>query len=639
MSKEQTFNKAFVLLFFIKNLMRFSLYDRYSLTGFNDHTIKFKKKSQKKMKKYSKKGDETLLEQFKVVSGFFGPFFKNMGWDVFALLVLISLIGASSTFMVWANGTLFDLIGSTNKDLILLLLVGIAVFFFVKGLARNRVKFLISTKLQDRMGIWKLTILRDILDCKSEMYQEMGSSQISERLNLKILGNFLYMAPGVITQVICGLIGLLFLGYKVPYLIPFTVIYMILYFVFCNKYGKRAATVDERHQQWSSTYSQRFKDSVIRFEDIHLQGIQDSVLNNLETTRIWDLKSFVSQNKLRMSFGNKITITTSIYSILTYVVATYLAVSGYLTVGELSMALVLNREVRAMTEELEWALSDELPALVVFVNRVNEMLDYGKQEYGGVSDEGSEPLLLVLDNIKFAYKKAGNVIKEVLNGISMILEEGKVYAIVGPSGSGKSTIAKIICRLLEAVSGFVQINGINIKKFSRKCLTKLVGMVSQKSLVFMGSIVDQFRYLPNFTWEKMEEVCKLVGLYNFIQSHPDGFLAKIGENGIKLSGGQLQRLAIAIVLLQDPKILIMDEATSAQDSETQALIYKNLEDSGFFKNKILIKIAHRLSTVCHSDKIFVLGNDGKFVGEGTHEYLIQKCEYYRNLVAFEKGDL
>jgi len=591
------------------------------------------------MKKYPKKGDETLLNQFKVVSNFFGPFFKNMGWDVFALLVLISLIGASSTFMVWANGTLFDLLGSANKDLILLLLVGIAVFFIVKGLARNRVKYLISTKLQDRMGIWKLTVLRDILDCKSEMYQDMGSSQIGERLNLKILGNFLYMAPGVTTQVICGLIGLLFLGYKVPYLIPFTVVYMILYFVFCNRYGRRAATVDERHQNWAATYSQRFRDSIIRFEDIHLQGIEDAVLSNLEVTRVWDFKSFVNQNKLRLAFGNKITIVTSMYSILTYAIATYLAIQGYLTIGELSMALILNREVRSMTEELEWVLSDELPALVVFVNRVNEMLGYGKQEYGEVSDEGTDPLLLVLNDIKFAYKKAGNVIKEVLNGISMILEEGKVYAIVGPSGAGKSTIAKIICRLLEAASGFVQVNGINIKKFSRKCLTKLVGMVSQKSLVFMGSIVDQFRYLPGFSWEKMVEVCKLAGLYDDIMNHPDGFLAKIGENGIKLSGGQLQRLAIAIVLLQNPRILIMDEATSAQDSATQELIYRNLEQSGFFKNKILIKIAHRLSTVCHSDEIFVLGNEGKFIAKGTHEELIKNCEYYADLVRFEKGDL
>jgi len=591
------------------------------------------------MAKKVKGGNGTILQQIKIVSNFFGPFFKNMGWDVFALLVLISLIGASSTFMVWANGTLFDLIGSADGKIILLLLVGISTFLLVKGLAQNKVRYLISTKLQDRMGIWKLTILRDILDCKSEMYQEMGSSQIGERLNLKILGNFLHMAPGVLTQVICGLIGLLFLGYKVPFLIPFTVIYMILYFVFCNKYGKRAATVDERHQNWSAAYSQRFKDSIIRFEDIHLQGVEDAVLSNLEVTRLWSLKSFVNQNKLRLAFGNKITVVTGMYSILTYVISTYLAIQGYLTVGELSMALILNREVRSMTEELEWVLSDELPALVVFVKRVNEMLGYGKQEYGEVSDEGRDPLLLVLNNIKFAYKKAGNVIKEVLNGISMVLEGGKVYAIVGPSGAGKSTIAKIICRLLDAISGQVQINGININKFSRKCLTKLIGMVSQKSLVFMGSIVDQFRYLPGFSWKKMEEACKLAGLYDDIMNHPDGFLAKIGENGIKLSGGQLQRLAIAIVLLQNPRILIMDEATSAQDSATQNLIYENLEKSGFFENKILIKIAHRLSTVCHSNVIFVLGNEGKFIAKGTHEELIRSCKYYADLVNFEKGDL
>lgn len=591
------------------------------------------------MKKYTKKGDETLLEQFKIVSRFFGPFFRNIGWDVFALLVLISLIGASSTFMVWANGTLFDLIGSADMEIILLLLVGISVFLLVKGLARNRVKFLISTKLQDRVGQWKLSLTREVLGCKTSMYSEMGSSQISERLNLKILGGFLNMAPGVLTQVVCGLFGIVFLGYKVPYLIPFTVVYMILYFHFCNRYGSRAAVVDERHKNWSAIFVQRYKDTVVRFEDIHLQGIENEVLKNIDRTRVWDFKAFVSESLLRLTFGNKLTLVSGIYSVLTYIISTYLAIDGYITVGELSMALILNREVRAMTEELEWFLSEEMPELTVFVNRIQEMLNYGKQEYGEISDEGRDPLLLVVKNLTFAYKKAGKVIKEVLKGISMILEEGKTYAIVGPSGSGKSTIVKILARLLEATSGTIQINGINIDKFSRENLTRLIGMVSQKSLVFMGSIVDQFRFLPNFSWEKMKEVCRLVDLEKDILSHPKGYLAKIGENGINLSGGQLQRLAVAIVLMQDPKILIMDEATSAQDSETQALIYKNLEDSGFFKNKILIKIAHRLSTVCHSDKIFVLGNDGKFVGEGTHGYLIQKCEYYRNLVAFEKGDL
>jgi ABC-type bacteriocin/lantibiotic exporter with double-glycine peptidase domain len=453
----------------------------------------------------------------------------------------------------------------------------------------------------------------------------MGSSQISERLNLKTLGQFLQMAPGVVTQVISGGIGLFFLCYKVPYLIPFTVIYMILYFVLCSRFGKRSATIDERHRNWAANYSQKFKDTIVRFEDIHLQGIEGAVLKNLDKSRKWNLKAYINECKLSLAYGNKISILESLYTILTYTISVYLAVEGYITIGDLSMALILNREVKGMTEELEWALSCELPTLVVFVKRIQEMLGYGEQSYGSVESEGDH-LIMVLDKIKFAYKKAGKAIKKVLNNISMTLEEGKVYAIVGPSGSGKSTIAKILCRILEPDEGSVKINGVEIKDFTRNQLTELIGMVSQKSLVFMGSIVDQFHYLPEFTWERMEEVCKLAGLYDDIMSHPDGFLAKIGENGINSAGGQVQRLAIAVVLMQNPRIIIMDEATSAQDSSTQNTIYRNLEESGYFKDKILIKIAHRLSTVCHSDRIFVL-SDGEFIAEGTHKELTKSCKY------------
>lgn len=594
------------------------------------------------MAKVSKKEyTGTLLGNLKKVSSFFAPFFREMGWYLIMLLSLGALLGIASSFTVWAKGALYDALTSHDEEMLLLVLIGLFAFFYVKGLSRNRLKYETVTCLNDKLGQYKLNLTRIILGTKVEMYSDLGSSQILSRINMDVLAGLVRQLPYILVQLACGLIGLVYLSIQAPILLPFTVIYLLLYFVFSDKHNKRSIPFDTRVRDRQSVLGQLWKDALVRFEDIHLQGTEDAVLEKIDTARKWSLKSIVDLHKLRLQFGNRTTILSQSYNVVTYVIGAWLAFRGDITVGDLTVMISLNNDIKEMTEGLCEIVSDLIPELTVYVNRIQEITDYGKQDYGNKEAEavGNDPLSVILRNIQFTFKKGEKVLKEVLKGISMTLEQGKVYGIVGMSGSGKTTLVKLLCRLLTPLLGVIRVNGIKIEDFSRKALTQIIGMVSQQSLVFMGTIKDQFQYLPGYTFEKMVAACKLVGLHEDIMSRPEGYDSLIGENGIKLSGGQKQRLAIAVVILQNPRILIMDEATSAQDSETQDLIYKNLEVSGFFKNKILIKIAHRLSTVCHSDKIYVLGEDGVFIGEGTHQELLESCEYYMKLVAFEKGDL
>ncbi len=583
----------------------------------------------------------TLLGNLKKVSSFFAPFFREMGWYLIMLLGLGTLLGISSSFSVWAKGALFDALTAHDEEMLFLVLGGLFAFFYVKSLSRNRLKYETMVCLGDKIGQYKLNLTRIILGTKVEMYSDLGSSQILSRINMEVLVGLVRQLPYILVCMACGIIGLVYLSIQAPILLPFTVIYLILYFFFSDKHNKRSIPFDTRVRDRQSVLGQLWKDAIVRFEDIHLQGTEDAILKKIDTTRKWSLKSLIDLHKLRLQFGNRTTILSQTYNVVTYIIGTWLAFRGDITVGDLTVMISLNNDIKDMTESLCEIVSDLIPELTVYVNRIQEITDYGKQDYGDKDAEtvGDDPLIVTLRNIKFTFKKGEKILKEVLKGISMTLEQGKVYGIVGMSGSGKTTLVKLLCRLLTPLLGVIRVNGIKIEDFSRKALTKIIGMVSQQSLVFMGTIKDQFQYLPGYTYEKMVAACKLVGLHDDIMSRPEGYDSLIGENGIKLSGGQKQRLAIAVVILQNPRILVMDEATSAQDSETQDLIYKNLEVSGFFKDKILIKIAHRLSTVCHSDKIFVLGEDGVFIGEGTHSELLESCEYYKKLVAFEKGDL
>jgi ABC-type multidrug transport system fused ATPase/permease subunit len=305
------------------------------------------------------------------------------------------------------------------------------------------------------------------------------------------------------------------------------------------------------------------------------------------------------------------------------------------------MIILSRRYVDDACDAIQSFIAWTLPKLTVAAERIDALRAYGKQEYGWCNLESDAIHHIEIKNLKYSYNNEGTDEKTlVLDGVSMSLFVGKTYAIVGRSGSGKTTLAKCLTRLHELQEGKILINGrIEMKEIDRDTLPRIIGMVSQRSNVFNGTIRDQFSDLPNYSYDRMVESLKIVGLWDDIISKPKGVDTKIGEKGMKLSGGQVQRLAIAIVLMQDPKILIMDEATSAQDSATQAEIYNNLRESGWLKRKIVIIIAHRLSTISNADEIFVLGDEGKLVGSGNHASLLETCDYYRKLVKEEKGNL
>ena len=204
-----------------------------------------------------------------------------------------------------------------------------------------------------------------------------------------------------------------------------------------------------------------------------------------------------------------------------------------------------------------------------------------------------------------------------------------MYAIVGPSGSGKSTVVNMIPRLYDVLDGSITIADVDVREFDLTYLRQCVGVVTQETYLFNGTILENLRYAKeDATMEEIEAACRIANIHDFILKQPKGYDTEVGNRGLKLSGGEKQRLSIARVILKDPKILILDEATSALDSISESSIQKALEV--LMKGRTSIVIAHRLSTILSADKILVVSG-GKVVEEGEHEELLAKGGVYTDL--------
>ncbi|MBQ6493697.1 MAG: ABC transporter ATP-binding protein [Erysipelotrichaceae bacterium] len=229
------------------------------------------------------------------------------------------------------------------------------------------------------------------------------------------------------------------------------------------------------------------------------------------------------------------------------------------------------------------------------------------------------------ENVDFGYSPD----RQILTDISFSLPKGRCIAFVGPSGSGKSTIVNLIPRLYDVWSGTVRFEGVDVRNLDLKWLRSNIGMVSQETYLFSGTIKDNLLYArPEATMEEITEACKKANIHDFIMSQKDGYDTMVGNRGLKLSGGEKQRISIARVLLKDPALMIFDEATSALDTISEDLIQQAIEP--LIAERTSILIAHRLSTVLAADEILVI-KDGMIVERGKHADLVKQNGVYTEL--------
>lgn len=318
----------------------------------------------------------------------------------------------------------------------------------------------------------------------------------------------------------------------------------------------------------------------------------------------------------------------------TLVYGGFLALDGQLNIGLYSVMVFL-------TQRLLWPLTrlgqtvDLYQRAMASTRRIFDVLDThptildGDQSISkGTATKGN----ITFDNVTFSYDEGHPVLSEV----SMTLEPSNTTAFVGSTGSGKTTIVKLLLRFYDPDSGTISIDGTDISTVDQAELRQMMALVSQDVFLFYGTVAQNIAYgVPNASKEAIEEAARAAEAHDFITSLPNGYETFVGERGQKLSGGQRQRLSIARALLTDSPILILDEATSAVDNETEAAIQRSLTRIGH--NRTMVVIAHRLSTIRHADIIYVI-DKGRVTQIGTHDDLIAGPGIYRNLWNVQTGE-
>ncbi len=332
-----------------------------------------------------------------------------------------------------------------------------------------------------------------------------------------------------------------------------------------------------------------------------------------------------------LNFGQALIITAGLVAVM--VMAAVGVQQGRLTVGDFVMVNAYMIQITLPLNFLGTVYREIRQALV----DMGEMFDLLEQPQEVRDAPGAPPLRVTagevaFDDVRFGYDPE----RPILKGVSLTVPPGRKVAIVGPSGAGKSTIGRLLFRFYDVTGGAIRIDGQDLRAVTQQSIHASIGVVPQDTVLFNDTIYYNIAYgRPDATREEVEAAARAAKIHDFIVGLPEGYQAMVGERGLKLSGGEKQRVGIARTLLKNPPILLLDEATSALDSQTEQDIQESLREMG--EGRTVIVIAHRLSTVADADEIVVL-EDGRIVERGRHEVLLARGGRYAAMWARQSAE-
>lgn len=347
------------------------------------------------------------------------------------------------------------------------------------------------------------------------------------------------------------------------------------------------------------------------------------IFKNLNTTFKNTWMKAIRVNNL---FWPTIEFTGTLSSVLIFLFGIWMMRKGYTTLGTI---IAFSNYMGMFWQPINNISNfyNQLLVAMASTERIFEILDIQPDVQDDPDAYDLPPIRgeITFENVSFSYDEE----KPVLKDVSFTIKAGETIALVGETGAGKTTIINLIARFYDPQKGRILIDGHDIKNVTLNSLRKQMGIMLQDTFIFSGTIADNIRYAkPEATMDEVISAAKIVNAHEFIMKMEKGYDTEVNERGSRLSIGQRQLIAFARALLADPKILILDEATSAVDTQTEVLIQQAIEKLTSGRTSIII--AHRLSTIRNADRIFVI-HDGQIVEEGNHEQLIEKKGYYYNL--------
>ncbi|MGN0934777.1 ABCB family ABC transporter ATP-binding protein/permease [Falsigemmobacter intermedius] len=380
--------------------------------------------------------------------------------------------------------------------------------------------------------------------------------------------------------------------------------------------------------------NQKAVDSLLNYETVKYFGAEAREAARYDAAMAGYEKAAIQtgQSLSMLNFGQAFIITLGL--IIVMVLAAMGVQSGDLTVGDFVMVNAYMIQITMPLGFLGTVYREIRQALV----DMGEMFGLLNQP-AEITDKAEAPKLAVaggairFEDVKFGYDPS----RPILKGVSFEVPAGKTLALVGPSGSGKSTIGRLLFRFYDVVEGAVKIDGQDIRDITQHSLHQAIGVVPQDTVLFNDTVLYNIAYgRADATREEIEAAAKAAKIHDFIISLPEGYETKVGERGLKLSGGEKQRVGIARTILKNPPILLLDEATSALDTQTERDIQDSLREMG--QGRTVISIAHRLSTIADADEILVL-DAGEVVERGRHEELLARGGRYAAMWARQASDM
>lgn len=565
--------------------------------------------------------NKASLKQIWKIFRFLMPY-KTLFFSGFAFLLLSGLTSMTFPFIA---GQLVDSVQNVFKDWtrheIALGMFGVlgfqATFSFLRVELFTRVS---EQAMRDiRLGLYRKMMYLHIPYIEQRRVGELTSRLTSDVTQLQdILSFTLAEFIRQLTTVVLG-IGIIFwvsakLSLVMLSAFPFIIVGGILFGKYIRRLSKKvtddlaaANTVAEETLQSIHTVK-AFTNEAFEVSR-YLGSLTLVVANSIRTARYRGL--FISFIILSV-FGG-------IVLVLWYGLG--LVESGELTIGKLVSFILYTTFIAAAAGGLG-DLYGQLQKTIGASERIMEILETEDEQPKHSAEGLKDPIVgfIEFDKVRFRYPSRPEV--EVLHGLDFSIKPGQKVALVGPSGAGKSTIVQLLMRFYAWNSGQIRLDGKPIEQFDLHHLRKNIGIVPQEVLLFGGTIAENIRYgRPQATLEEVEEAARKANAWEFISGFPEGLDTLVGERGIKLSGGQRQRIAIARAILKDPSILILDEATSSLDSESEKLVQDALDQ--LMENRTTIIIAHRLATVRKADRIFVL-QQGAIQEEGSHLDLLEE---------------
>ena len=550
---------------------------------------------------------------------------------IFLAAIFSVIVAVSTSATAWLLDPAIEKI-FINKDQALIILIPLAIIiaFSAKGISLYFAKLIMINVSEEVKKMLQIDMLKSFIKADTEIIDNKHTGNYISNLNFDVQQITRLLSEAYLSIFKDGLtlIGLLFVMFFQNWKLSMIAIIMIpLASITAKILGKRMGKVTTQAQEKSGDLNRYLIDLFKNHKIIKIFQRE-----NFEESRS---EKFVNDLKEKSAKISAVYIrSTPIMEILTGImIATLIFYAGKLIISEelainnffsfLAAMMLAYQPVKTLTK-VNVAISQGFAA----AERILPIID--TQNEIDLNEKGDELNIkegnIVLDKIDFTYKS--NPENKVLQNISLKFAGGKMSALVGHSGSGKSTLLNMIPRIYLPSSGNIYFDNQEISKLNLESLRNQISIVDQNTTLFDDTVFNNIKYAkPNAKKQDILEAAKLSMSDEFINNLENGYETMIGENGVKLSGGEKQRLSIARAFLKNSKIILLDEATSSLDSETEEKIQKALDK--LTTHKTTIVIAHRLSTILNADNIFVVDN-GKIIDSGKHEELFEKSKIYKN---------